>query len=69
MRLVAFAAELSGGYERLARRLGVTEVEIVSWAHGIGAPSGPVAGRMAELIRKSSLRAARACMLARRDHL
>jgi hypothetical protein len=68
MRLVASAADLSGGYERLARRLGVTEVEVVSWAHGIGGPSGPVAERLAELIRKSSLRVARATILTRRDH-
>lgn len=67
MKLLALGADLSGGYDRLAKRLGVTEVEVVSWAHGIGSPGARVVERLAEVVRKSSLRAARAATLARRD--
>lgn len=38
MRSVDHAAELAGGYEELAARLGVRPEEVMDWSLGLGSP-------------------------------
>jgi transcriptional regulator with XRE-family HTH domain len=67
MKVISQAAQTSGGYERLARRLGVAEQELASWARGIGTPAPLVCEKLALLLRKNAIQAARATLLTRRD--
>lgn len=67
MRIIGQAAQTSGGYERLARRLEVAEQELANWAQGIGTPAPQVCERLVELLRKNAIQAARAALLTRRD--
>jgi DNA-binding transcriptional regulator YiaG len=58
---------MAGGYDKLAKRLGVNTDLVIDWTQGKQNPSTRALDMIANLTRKSTLSLARTTMLTRRD--
>jgi hypothetical protein len=62
MRSVDHAAELAGGYDALAERLGVSSKEVVDWARGLARPDTTTFLFVLDFIMEETRRLANATM-------
>jgi hypothetical protein len=62
MRSVEHAAELVGGYEALAERLGARPEEVLDWSLGFGSPNTATLLFVLELIMQETQKLSRAAV-------
>ena len=62
---VEMAGEILGGYEAVAKHLGVTTDEVLSWADGKTEPAIAFFFRMVDLIEQKTVNAARTATVVR----
>lgn len=67
MRAVARAAEMMGGYEQLARRIGAKSEDVMSWASGAAEPPPAAFVAVTDILLGDTVRLARKTLLTGRD--
>ena len=66
-KAVERAAQMCGGYEQLARRIGAKLEEVASWANGAAEPSPAAFVALSDILLGDSMKLARKTLLTGRD--
>ena len=67
MRAVEQAARMTGGYEQLARRIGVTMEEVAAWASGTAEPPPAAFVAVTDIVLGDTVKLSRKTLLTGRN--